>query len=119
MGKEAKEKKPMTENSIDTTVNIHRLTHRIQFKKKAPRAVSEIRKLVSKMMRTPDVRIDSKLNEYIWSNGIRNLPKKIRVRVSRKRTDEDAEKKSEWYSLVQHIDVDDFSNRLTEKAKSS
>jgi large subunit ribosomal protein L31e len=119
MGKEAKEKKPMTENSIDTTVNIHRLTHRIQFKKKAPRAVSEIRKLVSKMMRTPDVRIDSKLNEYIWSNGIRNLPKKIRVRVSRKRNDEDAEKKSEWYSLVQHIDVDDFSNRLTEKAKSS
>lgn len=93
MGKEAKEKKPMTENSIDTTVNLHRLTHRIQFKKKAPRAISEIRNLVSKMMRTPDVRIDANLNEFIWSNGIRNLPRKVRVRISRKKNEDEEAKK--------------------------
>lgn len=100
-------------------MNLHKLTHSIQFKKKAPRALSEIRKLVAKLMRTPDVRIDSKLNEYVWSNGIRNLPKKVRVRVTRKRNDEDAEKKSEWFSVVQYIDVSDFSGHLTEKSKSS
>lgn len=93
MGKEAKEKKPMTENSIDTTVNLHRLTHRIQFKKKAPRAISEIRNLVSKMMRTPDVRIDANLNEFIWTNGIRNLPRKVRVRISRKKNEDEEAKK--------------------------
>lgn len=119
MGKENKEKKALNESSIDTTVNLHKLTHSIQFKKKAPRALSEIRKLVSKLMRTPDVRIDARLNEFIWSNGIRNLPKKVRVRVSRKRNDEDAEKKSEWFSVVQYLDVDDFCGRLTEKSKSA
>lgn len=119
MGKETKEKKALNENSIDTTVNLHKLTHSIQFKKKAPRALSEIRKLVHKLMRTPDVRIDARLNEFIWSNGIRNLPKKVRVRVTRKRNDEDAEKKSEWFSVVQYLDVDEFSGRLTEKSKSA
>ena len=113
------EKKALTETSLDTTVNIHKLTHRIQFKKKAPRAISEIRKLVSKLMRTDDVRIDTKLNQFIWSSGIRNLPKKVRVRVTRKRNEDDNEKKSEWYSLVQHVDVEDFEGRLTEKVKSA
>lgn len=112
----------MTENSIDTTVNLHRLTHSIQFKKKAPRAINEIRRLVSKMMKTPDVRIDATLNEYIWSNGIRNLPRKVRVRISRKKNeDEEADKKDgkDWYSLVQYVDVDDFAGRLTEKTGSA
>jgi large subunit ribosomal protein L31e len=113
------EKKQLTENSIDTTVNLHKLTHRTQFKKKAPRALKEIRNLVAKLMKTDDVRIDSRLNQFIWSNGIRNLPKKVRVRISRKRNEDEAEKKTEWYSLVQHIDVDDFGARLTEKSKSS
>ena len=113
------EKKQLTENSIDTTVNLHKLTHRTQFKKKAPRALKEIRNLVAKLMKTDDVRIDSRLNQFIWSNGIRNLPKKVRVRISRKRNEDEAEKKTEWYSLVQHIDVDEFSARLTEKSKSS
>ncbi len=120
MGKENKEKKGLTENAIDTTVNLHKLTHRIQFKKKAPRAISEIRKLVVKLMRTPDVRIDSKLNEFVWSNGIKNLPRKVRVRISRKRNeDEDTDKKNEWYSVVQHVNVEDFSKKLTEKAKQA
>lgn len=34
------ERKPLTETALDTTINIHKLTHRIQFKRKAPRAIS-------------------------------------------------------------------------------
>jgi large subunit ribosomal protein L31e len=41
-------------------------------------------------MKTDDVRIDSRLNQFIWSNGIRNLPKKVRVRISRKRNEDEA-----------------------------
>ena len=41
-----------------------------------------------------DVRIDTSLNKYIWSLGIRNPPKRIRVRLSRKRNeDEEANEK--------------------------
>ena len=34
----------LTETAIDTTINVHKLAHRVQFKKKAPRAVKEIKK---------------------------------------------------------------------------
>ena len=66
------------------TINLHKLVHRVSFKKKAPKAVREIKRKVAKMMKTIDVRIDSKLNQQIWSQGIRHVPKRIRVRVSKK-----------------------------------
>ena len=57
------------------------------FKKRAPRAIKEIRKFAEKMMGTPDVRVETRLNKHIWSKGIRYskyiiyiLPSKIRDR---------------------------------------
>ena len=41
------------------------------FKRKAPRAIKEIRKFAEKMMGTPDVRVDIRLNKHIWSQGVR------------------------------------------------
>lgn len=41
------------------------------FKKRAPRAIKEIRKFAEKMMGTPDVRVDIRLNKHLWSQGIR------------------------------------------------
>ncbi len=108
----------LTETAIDTTINVHKLAHRTQFKKKAPKAVNEIKKWVAKMMKTSDVRVDPKLNQFIWSQGIRNLPHRVRVRISRKRNEEEGAQ-GEFYSLVQHVHVEDFSGRLTEKAKVS
>lgn len=118
MGKK-EERKGLTETAIDTTINIHKLAHRATFKNKAPRAVSQIRKLVAKMMRTEDVRVDPKLNQAIWAQGIRNLPRRMRVRISRKRNEDESKSGSEWYSLVQHVNVDDFHGKLTQKAKVS
>jgi len=71
------------------------------------------------MMKTQDVRIDPKLNQFIWSQGIRNLPRRVRVRISRKRNEEEGNSGNDFYSLVQHVHVEDFSSRLTEKAKVS
>lgn len=93
------------------------MVHKVQFKKKAPRAVTEVRKWVTKMMRTPDVRIDPKLNQFLWNQGIRNLPRRVRVRISRKKNEDEGS--TEMYSLVQHVPLDSFKERLTEKAKVS
>ena len=41
------------------------------FKRRAPRAVKEIKKFAEKMMGTPDVRVDTNLNKHVWSKGIR------------------------------------------------
>ena len=62
-----------------------------------------------------DVRIDTSLNRFLWSTGIRNVPRKVRVRISRKKN-EDEDAKEKFYSLVQHLQVDSYEGLKTEKA---
>ena len=55
----------LTNNKAESSFNLR------PFKKKAPRAIREIKKFAKKMMGTTDVRVDTGLNKYIWSHGIR------------------------------------------------
>ena len=56
-------------------------------------------------MLTEDVRVDASLNKSVWSQGVRNVPHRIRVRLSRKRNeDEDADNK--LYTLVSFVTSD-------------
>merc|ERR1719390_244485 len=64
-------------------------------------------------MQTKDVRIDTKLNKAIWAQGVRNVAKRIRVRLSRKRN-EDEDAKEKMFTLVQHVPVESFKNLQTE-----
>ena len=75
----------------DATINLHKRLHGVGFKKKAPRAIQEIRKFAQRKMGTTDVRIDSELNKYVWQKGIRNVPYRVRVRMSRRINDDDDE----------------------------
>ena len=76
------------------TVNLNKRLHGITFKKRAPRAVRELRKFAEQTMKTKDVRLDTKLNKYLWSKGVRNAPFRVRVRLARKRNeDEEADEK--------------------------
>merc|ERR1712174_82896 len=99
--------------SRDYTIHLHKYLQKIQFKKRAPRAIREIRKFTAKAMTTKDVRIDTKLNKFVWSNGVRNVPTRVRVRMSRKRN-EDEEAKEKTFTLVQHVPVESFKNLQTE-----
>lgn len=114
--KQNKEKKTKTLNEVATrefTIHIHRRIHGIGFKSRAPRAIKEIKKFAEKQFGTPDVRIDTRLNKYIWSNGIKNVPYRVRVRLSRKRND-DEESIHKLYTLVQHVPVASFKGLQTE-----
>merc|ERR1719160_1288336 len=64
-------------------------------------------------MGTKDVRIDTKLNKAVWAQGVRNVPKRIRVRFSRKRN-EDEDAKEKMFTLVQHVPVESFKGLQTE-----
>ena len=59
-----------------------------------------------------EVRIDPQLNRMVWATGIRNIPRKLRVRVTRKRN-EDEDSKEKFYSLVQYVEVDSFQELQT------
>lgn len=49
------------------TINLHKRLHNITFKKRAPRAVKEVKKFAAKVMGTSDVRVDVKLNKALWA----------------------------------------------------
>jgi ribosomal protein L31E len=49
------------------TINLGKRLHDITFKKRAPRAVKEIKKFAAKQMGTKEVRVDVKLNKAVWS----------------------------------------------------
>ena len=116
MGKDLNEKK-LTAVTRDYTVNLHKRCHKVQFKKKAPKAVRLIREFARKNMLTDDVRIDNSLNNFIWSQGIRNIPRRIRVRLSRKKNEED-ESGNKFYTLAQYVNVSSFKRLQTEVAKA-
>ncbi|XP_011499494.1 PREDICTED: 60S ribosomal protein L31 [Ceratosolen solmsi marchali] len=100
------------------TVNLHKRLHGVGFKKRAPRAIKEIRKFAEKHMGTPDVRIDTRLNKQLWSKGIRNVPFRVRVRLSRRRND-DEDSLHKLYTLVTYIPVATFKGLQTENVDAS
>lgn len=75
-------------------------------------------------MLTQDVRVDPQLNEAIWVQGIRNLPRRIRIRyiyvcmcrLSRKKNEEE-NGKGKYYTHAQHVPIDSFKGLKTEIAK--
>ena len=76
------------------TINIHKRIHGVGSKKRAPRALKEMQKFAMKEMVTPDMRINTRLNKAVWAKGIRNVPYRIRVQLSRKHNeDEDSPNK--------------------------
>ena len=118
MFKEGRQNRKKASSDIvtrDYTIHMSKRLYGVTFKNRAPRAVREVKKFAEKAMKTKlvylyisiffyymliidsynrDVRIDTSLNKYIWSLGIRNPPKRIRVRLSRKRNeDEEANEK--------------------------
>ncbi|KAF6007298.1 60S ribosomal protein L31B [Brettanomyces bruxellensis] len=78
--------------------------HGIQFKRRAPRAVKEIKKFATLHMGTEDVRLDPKLNVALWKRGIQGVPTRLRLRISRKKNEEESAK-SKMFSYVEYVNV--------------
>ena len=96
------------------TVHIHKYIHGIGFKRRAPRAIKAIREFARKQMKTDDIRIDTDLNKFVWSQGIRNVPYRVRVRLSRRRNEDD-DAKNKLYTLVTWVHVPTFKGLQTEE----
>ncbi|XP_063297437.1 large ribosomal subunit protein eL31-like [Pelobates fuscus] len=94
------------------TINNHKRIHGIGFKKRAPRALKEICKFAVKVMHNPDVHIDTRLNKAVWAKGIRNVPYRICVRLSRK-CNEDEVSPNKLYTLVTYVPVTTYKRLQT------
>lgn len=49
--------------------------------KRAAKATRFIRKFIEKHMKSDAVKIDNKLNELVWKDGIKNIPSKVKVKA--------------------------------------
>ncbi|KAK3074798.1 60S ribosomal protein L31B [Teratosphaeriaceae sp. CCFEE 6253] len=115
MSKQTKASKPSTGKTAgrsaiedvvarEYTIHLHKHVHGVTFKKRAPRAIKAIRMFAAKAMGTTDVRLDPQLNKKVWESGIKGVPFRLRVRISRKRNDEEGAKEK-LYSYVQAVNV--------------
>ena len=116
MGKahvQAKDRQKSDVVSRAFTINLHKRLHKCTFKDRAPRAIREIKRFAVGKMGTKDIRIDTRVNKYLWSKGIRNVPKRIRVVCARKKTDDD-DAEEELYTLVTLEQPETFKGLLNE-----
>ncbi|XP_052052990.1 60S ribosomal protein L31-like [Apodemus sylvaticus] len=79
--------------------------HGVGSKKCAPWAFKEMKE----EMGTPDVHIDTRLGKAIWAKGIRKVPYRIRVHLSRK-CNEDEESPNKLHTSVTYMPVTTFKN---------
>ena len=50
---------------------------------RTPRAIREIRRFIQRHMKTDEVKIDGKLNEYVWRWSIEKPPRRVRVKAAK------------------------------------
>ncbi|KAH0489251.1 hypothetical protein TgHK011_009690 [Trichoderma gracile] len=116
---EMSSKKPAQRSAIadvvarEYTIHMHKRLHGVTFKKRAPRAIKEIKSFATKAMGTTDVRIDPQLNKKVWEQGVKGVAYRIRVRISRRRNDEEGAKEK-LYSYVQAVNVKNPKGLATE-----
>jgi len=79
----------------------------------APNAIKAVKKFAQLSMGVQDVRISPGLNQAVWSRGVKSPPRRIRVRLERKRNDDEGAKEK-LYVLASIVEgVTSFKVRPT------
>ncbi|KAK7040744.1 60S ribosomal protein L31B [Paramarasmius palmivorus] len=94
------------------TIHLHKRVHGRSFKKRAPWAVKSVVQFAQKAMGTADVRLDPKLNQALWSQGVKSVPHRMRIKLERKRND-DENAKEKLFTYASHVPVTSFKGLQT------
>ncbi|KAJ2344798.1 60S ribosomal protein L31B [Coemansia sp. RSA 2618] len=96
------------------TIHLHKNVFGASFKKRTPKAVKAIREFAQVNMGTSDVRMDPELNKMLWARGIKAVPHRIRVRMARRRNDDESAAEK-LYTHVSHVKVASFKGLQTQQ----
>jgi large subunit ribosomal protein L31e len=58
-------------------------------RKRAPKAIKEIRSFIVRHLKTESFVIDESINKKIWERGIEKIPPRIRVKVTEEEVEEE------------------------------
>ena len=103
--------------TLETTIHLSRSIRGVGAKARAPRACKIVRSYARKMMGTTDNRIDVKLNKHIWSQGIKTVPNRLRVRMARKVREVQENGKrggGKYYTVITVLTCGSFKGKQTE-----
>jgi large subunit ribosomal protein L31e len=106
--------------SCETTIHLAKLIHGKKFASRAPMAIKKIRAFAAKMFKTKDNRVDGSLNTYVWSQGVKGVPGRVRVRIERRVAEntEGTSKRQRLYTVISHVPVNTFKKLTTSFAKN-
>ncbi|CAO3668559.1 unnamed protein product [Rhizopus microsporus] len=94
------------------TIHLHKHVFGRSLRKRTPAAVKAVKTFAQKAMGTKDVRLDPALNKALWSRGVKHINHRIRVRIARKRNDNE-NAKEKLYSYVTYVPVANFKGLET------
>ncbi|KAG2210938.1 ribosomal protein L31e-domain-containing protein [Mucor mucedo] len=92
------------------TIHMHKHVFGRSLRKRAPHAIKSVKAFATLAMGTKDVRLDPSLNKAVWSRGVKHTNHRIRVRISRRRND-DEDAKEKLYSYVTFVPCVDFKGK--------
>ncbi|EOB13458.1 60S ribosomal protein L31 [Nosema bombycis CQ1] len=78
---------------IEMTINLSKITKGKNWTMRSRIAIKEIRKLLSKLLRTNEkITIAKDLNTFVFSKGLAKVPRRVRVQIERIPDKDNAEK---------------------------
>ncbi|EEQ81666.1 hypothetical protein NCER_101815 [Vairimorpha ceranae BRL01] len=101
--------------TMELTVNLGKITKGCNWTKKASIAVKKFRKHLKKMLKTDEkITIQKDLNKFIFSKGLRKVPRRVRIKVERIPDKDNAE-----LNVIKcsHVLVGNFKGLKTEVVK--
>lgn len=106
--------------AYDATIHLSKMLQGKTFARRAPAAVKKIKAFAGKMMKTKDNRIDGSLNTYIWSQGVKGVPTRVRVRIQRKVAEarDGQDKRKRLYTVISHVPTPSFDKLTTKKVSA-
>lgn len=109
---------------VEATLNLARIlkNKNVRHRQEAPRAVKEIKRYARRYFGVSDVRLTPEVNQAVWSQGLKNIPRRLRLRFARTiNTEEDKKKKGvqRLVTTVYHVATADLKGLQTQRATAT
>jgi len=82
----------MTNKTFEQTIHLAKYVRKHSFKKRSPIGIRHIKSLGMKLTKCSEATITPELNKFIWANGVRNPPSRVRVSYKTTRSTKDDSK---------------------------
>lgn len=82
----------LSNKAVEMTINLGKLARKASWRYKAPKCIYYLKKFIQNQFKSEnDILIAPEVNKYIWRHGIKNIPKRMRIKVERRPSNKNPE----------------------------